>query len=167
MERITVLNKARELVKSGGLINLSRRDLCEAAGIPDGSFPHVMGCNFAEFVDQLRAEGIQEDAHTVNKSRANPELRRDQILGVALEQAKTVGYHKVTRDSIAEGAGVSMGLVTRYFGTMVQLKRAVMRAAIARSVPEVVAQGLANGDPQARKASPELKALAANLLANA
>lgn len=166
-DKSSVLAKARELVKSGGLINLSRQGLCEAAGIPDGSFPHVMGCNFAEFVGQLRAENIQENAHTVSKSRANPELRKSQILGVALAQAKAVGYHKVTRDAIADGAGVSMGLVTRYFGTMGQLKRAVMRAAITQGVAEVVAQGLANGDPQARKAPAELKAQAAAVLTNA
>jgi DNA-binding transcriptional regulator YbjK len=166
-DKASVLKKARELVTTGGLINLSRRELCEAAGIPDGSFPHVMGCNFAEFVDQLRGEDIQENAHTVSKSRANPELRRAQILGIAVEQAKTVGYHKITRDSVAEGAGVSMGLVTRYFGTMQKLRRAVMRAAIARRIPEIVAQGLGTCDPLARKAPADLKARAAGLLANA
>ena len=32
-----VYDVARDMVRSGGLINLSRRELCKRAGIPDGS----------------------------------------------------------------------------------------------------------------------------------
>ena len=106
------------MVTGAGLINLSRRELCERAGIPDGSFPHIMGCNFAEFVEELKLEDIQEISHSVSKTRANPELRKEHILSVAVTMAETDGYSKITRDKIAEAAGVSMGLVTRYFGTM-------------------------------------------------
>lgn len=154
------------MVKGLGLINLSRRELCERAGIPDGSFPHIMGCNFAEFVEELKLENIQELSHSVSKTRANPELRKDHILSVAVNMAKTTGYSKVTRDKIAEGAGVSMGLVTRYFGTMGQLKTAIMRRAVKQGIAEIIAQGLANGDGHAKNAPAELKEEAATLLAN-
>lgn len=154
------------MVRGQGLINLSRRELCERAGIPDGSFPHIMGCNFAEFVEELKLEGIEEIPHAVSKTRANPALRKDHILTVAVGMAKTEGYNKITRDKIAEGAGVSMGLVTRYFGTMNQLKTAIMRRAIKQGIAEIIAQGLANGDDYAKKAPAELKAEAATLLAN-
>lgn len=154
------------MVRGQGLINLSRRELCERAGIPDGSFPHIMGCNFAEFVEELKLEGIEEIPHAVSKTRANPALRKDHILTVAVGMAKTEGYNKITRDKIAEGAGVSMGLVTRYFGTMNQLKTAIMRRAIKQGIAEIIAQGLANGDDHAKKAPAELKAEAATLLAN-
>lgn len=154
------------MVRGSGLINLSRRELCERAGIPDGSFPHIMGCNFAEFVEELKLEGIEEIPHAVSKTRANPALRKDHILTVAVGMAKTEGYNKITRDKIAESAGVSMGLVTRYFGTMNQLKTAVMRRAIKQGIAEIIAQGLANGDDHAKKAPAELKAEAATLLAN-
>ena len=154
------------MVRGFGLINLSRRDLCERAGIPDGSFPHIMGCNFAEFIDELKEEKIEGGAHVVSKSRTDPALRRDQILTVAVDQSKEIGYNNITRDNVAEGAGVSMGLVTRYFGTMCKLKRQVMRYAIKNEIAEIIAQGLANGDNHAKKAPPELKAEAATLLAN-
>lgn len=154
------------MVKGEGLINLSRRELCERAGIPDGSFPHIMGCNFSDFVEELKLENIQEIAHSVSKTRANPELRKDHILNIAVAMAKVSGYNKITRDKIAEGAGVSMGLVTRYFGTMNQLKTAIMRRAIKQGIAEIIAQGLANGDDHAKKAPAELKAEAATLLAN-
>lgn len=165
MKREHVKQTALTMVEEAGLINLSRSALCARAGIPDGSFPHVMGCNFSEFVEELR--GLRPDpAHVVTKNRANPALRKDQILSVAVTQAKEVGYTKITRDGVAEGAGVSMGLVTRYFGTMKQLKRDIIRYAIRNDIAEIIAQGLANGDDHARKAPAELKAKAATLLAN-
>lgn len=166
MKREEVKQVAARMVKGYGLINLSRRELCERAGIPDGSFPHIMGCNFADFVEELKLEGVEGTHHAVSKTRANPELRKDHILNVAVSMAKTTGYNKITRDKIAESAGVSMGLVTRYFGTMGQLRTAIMRRAVKQGITEIIAQGLANGDDHAKKASPELKAVAVELLAN-
>lgn len=165
MKRERVKQTAIDMVEEAGLINLSRSALCARAGIPDGSFPHVMGCNFSEFVEELRdlCAGPQ---HVVTKNRANPALRKDQILNVAVTMATAVGYNKVTRDAVAEGAGVSMGLVTRYFGTMKNLRRDIMRFAIRNEVAEIIAQGLVNGDDHARKAPAELKAQAAALLAH-
>lgn len=165
MKREHVKKTAVAMVKEAGLINLSRRQLCERAGIPDGSFPHVMGCNFAEFVEELRVDGIEAAAYPVSKTRANPALRKGHILVVAVAMAKDVGYHKITRDAVAEAAGVSMGLVTRYFGTMTQLRRDIVRYAIREQVPEIIAQALANGDDHARKAPEELKMRAKAILA--
>jgi len=95
-----------------------------------------------------------------------PHERRDAIMAVAVDLARVNGYNKITRDAIADQAGVSMGLVTRYFGTMNQLRRAIMRHAIDGGVVEIVAQGLAIGDEHAKKASPELKQQASNFLIN-
>lgn len=166
MNREKVKALAIVMVKKSGLINLSRKELCEAAGVPDGSFPHVMGCNFAEFVDELQAEGVVSPAVAVSKTRVNPTLRKEQILTEAVSLSIKVGYHKITRDTVADSAGVSVGLVTRYFGTMNQLKTAVMRAAVKRGIPEIVAQGLAHGDNHAKKAPTDLKEKAAAILSN-
>lgn len=160
MKREHIKETAIEMVREAGLINLSRRELCERAGIPDGSFPHVMGCNFAEFVDELKSAGVEAEVYPVHKTRANPALRKDHILSAAVAMAKEVGYCKLTRDSVAEAAGVSMGLVTRYFGTMPQLRRDVIRYAIRHGIPEIIAQGLVNRDDHATKAPDELKARA-------
>lgn len=142
------------MVAEVGLINLSRRGLCARAGVPDGSFQFITGQTFNDFVAELDPD---ETTHAVSKTRANPVLRKKQILNAALECAKKTGYEKITRDEIAERANVSVGLVTRYFGTMKNLKRAVMRAAVNSGVYEVVAQGMANGDEQAKKATEEVK----------
>jgi DNA-binding transcriptional regulator YbjK len=165
-QRQEVKAVAVKMVKAVGLINLSRRGLCASAGIPDGSFPHVMGCTFSAFVEELRIEGVDPHWYRVSKTRANPALRKDNILDAAVRLARVTGYNKITRDKIAESAGVSTGLVTRYFGTMSQLKTAIMRRAVKQRIAQIVAQGLANGDEHAKRAPAELKAEAAAILSN-
>jgi AcrR family transcriptional regulator len=76
----------------------------------------------------------------------------EPILFAAMAVAQRVGWNAMTRDQIAEQARVSAGLVTLRLGTMVNLRRAVMRAAIHRENLTVVAQGLAVRDKQALKA---------------
>jgi len=157
---------AIDMANANGLINLTRFDLCERAEIPEGSFPHVMGCTFTEFVTELKPHVNDDGNHTANKRRANPELRKEQILNAAIIVAKKNGYNKLTKPAIAETAGTSVSLVGHYFPTMPQLKRAVMRAAIAQGIIEIIANGLANKDQHARKAPKELKTQAAQLIAN-
>lgn len=160
----TIIKTAKIMIAENGLINLSRKELCERSGISDGSFIHVMGCTFTELIKQLSDD--TEKIYTVNKHRVNPKLRKEHILNVAVDVACNHGYHKLTRDAVAETAGVSMGLVSRYFGTMPQLKRDVMRAAIKRDIASIVAQGLAINDKHARKAPQGLKQQAAEIIAN-
>lgn len=150
------IEMARE---AGGLIHLTCRDLCDRAGVSDGSFSHIMGQSFAAFVGDLRLHGgvpLCTQSTTRKGRAAHPLVRQDQILAVALEMAKEGHYLRVTRDRIAERAGVAAGSVTRYFGTMKQLQRALMRAAVTHGVVEVVAQGIIERDPQALKAPESL-----------
>ena len=160
MNREQVKQEAIAMAGEVGLINLSRKALCDRAGIPDGSFPHVMGCNFTDFIEELKDALLPGRTGPVTKSRANPALRKNQILNVAVELAKEQGYHKITRDGVAEAAGVSMGLVTRYFGTMLQLRNKVVCYAIKNELLEIVAQCIVNDHPKAKKVSPELRAKA-------
>jgi AcrR family transcriptional regulator len=91
--------------------------------------------------------------------------RRDAlILDTAIELAKVDGYQWITRQAIAEIAKISVGSVNNAYGTMVELKRAVMRAAVERGIVEIVAQGLAEGSSIARNAGPELRERAAALI---
>lgn len=99
--------------------------------------------------------------------RLDPADREAEILAKALSLAASKGYAKVTREQIAAAAGCSTGLVSRYFGTMTNLRRTLMRKAIERGLARVVAQGLADGNPLARKAPAELKEKAAQHLATA
>lgn len=100
-----------------------------------------------------------------NKRRLDPTVRKDLILDAALELAQDRNYTSITRDEIAERAGVSVGLVTKYFTTMPQLKRDVMRAAIRSETLAIIAHGVAIRDPHALKAPAELQQRAVASLA--
>ena len=94
-------------------------------------------------------------------SRSDPVDRTRELLGVALHLAAADGWRALTRESIAQAAGVSPGLVSARLGTMEALRRSVMRAAVRERVVAVVTQGLALRDRQAMKADETLRALAA------
>lgn len=92
------------------------------------------------------------------------EDRDNRILNAAIELAKEDGYQWITRDAVAARAGVSPATINNVFGTMVDLKRAVLRAAVEREIVEIVAQGLADRHQIAQDAPSELKAQAALLM---
>lgn len=164
MTREAIKEAALRMVESGGLINLSRSGLCNEVGLPDGSFPHVMGCNFSEFVQELIEEGVTSPTHPVNKARTDPELRKAHILEVALGVAKDLGYLQLTRKRVSKAAHISESLIGYYFPLMADLRREVMAQAIRREIPEIVAQGLAARDEVARNAPSELRQKAADIL---
>ncbi len=166
IDRSVIKAAAVKMAKESGLINLSRKALCDEVGIPDGSFPHIMGYNFSDLIEELKLEVKDSKIHVVSKGRTDPALRRDHILDAAIELAKRSSYDKITRDAVADRAGISVALVSRYFGTMPQLKRAIMWAAVTREVPEIIAQGLAQKDKHAAKAPEGLKSRAVALLAS-
>ncbi len=100
-----------------------------------------------------------------------PAQRRKQILEMAVLQASRLGYQNIQRQELADAAGVAAGTVNLHWGTMGQLKRAVVRHAVAAVVapykPEafgpsvyvlrIVAQALAAGDKQAARVPEDLK----------
>lgn len=170
MDKEEITEIAITMVYENGLINLSRHNLCERAMIPVGSFPYVVGCTFLEFVDELKElpeiTNVKEATTVTTKQRVDPKLRREQILNVAIELSKAGRYNKVTAENIATTAGISPSLVAKYFKTMTQLRRAIIRVAISKEIPEIIAQGIANGDDHVRKAPPELRRQALELIAN-
>lgn len=91
---------------------------------------------------------------------AEVEQRKEQILTAALGMTRTHGYRGVTRDAVAQKAGVSAGMVNRYFGTMADLMEQVMREAVEQRLLPVVAQGLAHNNPVAMGAPAEVQAAA-------
>lgn len=96
-----------------------------------------------------------------NRTRMSPRARRDEILAAAVRLAETYGYTRITRDDIAVAAAVSPATVSAALGTMTQLRRHVIRSAIANEVLSVIAQGLALRDPHAMRAPEALRIAAA------
>lgn len=102
----------------------------------------------------------------MTKKRLQPDARKDQILQAAIKvAARPGGWGKLTRDAVAKEADCAEGLPSKYFGTMLNFKRAIMRAAIQDRNLSVIAQGLAAGDKAALKAEDALKREALDTLA--
>ena len=138
-----------------GLINLSRSGLCKLAGIPNGSFVHYAGCSFTELVEQLKDTGLPM-GDKVTKTRTDPALRREFIVQVAGLYASIHGLNKLTRNAVAEAAGVSGGLVSLYFPGAA-LKDAVVGYAVRNEILSVIAEALLYNSAIAKAAPVELK----------
>jgi AcrR family transcriptional regulator len=91
--------------------------------------------------------------------------RRTAIMAAAIKLAAAGGWRNLTRDRVASAAGVAVGSVNHEFGTMGELRAAVMREAVASERLEIIAQGLADGDETARDAPAELREAAIRSLA--
>lgn len=89
--------------------------------------------------------------------RQDPAVRTEQLLAAALRVAASTGWRQMTREGIAEAAGVSPALVSVRLGTMDALRRSVMRAAIKQRVLPIVAEGLVARDRHALAADDELR----------
>lgn len=148
---------ALKMIKEKGLINLQCEKLCERAGIARGSFDYIIGCGWTVFYDELKKIAPDITPYKVTKSRIDPELRKKHILDIALVMAAKVGYHNLTRDGIANKANMSTGIITQRFGTIGKLKNLVLRTAIQQEILCIIAQGLANNDPQTQRLPKELK----------
>lgn len=94
-----------------------------------------------------------------------PQERKASILSCAMKVAETHGYHQMTREQVARAADVSPALVSHYLGTMVEMRRTVMRAACASRNLPIIAQGLALKDKHALKLPPDVRAAAGASLA--
>lgn len=90
-----------------------------------------------------------------------PDVRTNELLDAALALAERTGWRGLTHTAVAQAAGVSPALVVLRLGTKTELLRDVMRRAVNRGVVPVVAEGLAVGDRQARRASEALREAAA------
>ena len=102
----------------------------------------------------------------MTKKRLLPDDRKLEILNAAIKVAgRPGGWSKLTRDAVAKEAGCAEGLPSKYFGTMVAFRRAIMRAAIVAEELGVIAQGLAAGDKCALKVGESLKRKALETLA--
>lgn len=91
------------------------------------------------------------------QQRKPPKQRKAELLEAALQVAEATGYVHLTRQAVADKAGVVPSLVTHRFSTMADLRRSVMRQAIKREILPIIAQGLAVRDPHALKAPVDLQ----------
>jgi AcrR family transcriptional regulator len=86
-----------------------------------------------------------------------PTERTQQLTRTALKLAEKHGYLNVTRDQIAAAVGVSPALVSHHMGTMINLRRTLVRHAVEFGVLSVIGQAVAAGDPHAKKVPEHVK----------
>lgn len=155
---MTIHDHAVELAREHGIINLTRKMICDAVGVSERRFNQETG-GITALTNTLSAEhpDLKRVGGEVKRRSINPALRREHILTSAVAAATENGYYAFTRDDVAEIEGCSPSLVTRYYQTMPQLRRAVMRHAIRNEVLPVIANGVVNKCPHAMKASEELR----------
>lgn len=89
--------------------------------------------------------------------RLAPDVRSGQILAAAVKLAKAKGFAALTRDSIAEEAQVSTGLVSNYFGSMDDMRNEVMKVAVRDEILPIVAQGIVANNRFAKRAPVTLR----------
>lgn len=90
----------------------------------------------------------------MSRTRLNPDARRDQILSTALEVAESCGFSNLSHKAVAEKIGCSRATIHGYFK---DLDKSVMRAAVAREILPIIAQGIVTGDKIACSAREDLK----------
>ena len=91
-------------------------------------------------------------------------IRVNEILSAALTLSEKYGYTHVTREQVAHAAKCSVGLVSKHMGTMENLRRSIVSAAISQENLTILAQALVNNHPKALRAPQELRHRAAAVL---
>jgi AcrR family transcriptional regulator len=74
-------------------------------------------------------------------------LDKQTILNAGVELAKTRGYRDVFKRNIATVLGCGMGTVNYHWGTMDELRTAIVHEAIRKEIKPIVLQAVALRDP--------------------
>ena len=139
---------ALRMAREKGLINLTCADVSREAGFPEGSFSARAGYTFTELVTKLTPllRDMPHHTQTVNR-RANPAVRRDQIIKAGLYVAQQKPYNTMKYGEVAEQAGVARTLISHYFIRESDLITEVLKLAIEQEVLSVVKLGMLLGHP--------------------
>lgn len=94
----------------------------------------------------------------MSNRKVDPRVRKETILAAASTLATLAGNLSVSREAVANATGLGEGTISLHFSTMHQLRKEVVRRALAnRDVPVLA---LATGSDKYRVPLPEdLKAL--------
>jgi AcrR family transcriptional regulator len=74
-------------------------------------------------------------------------LDKQTILAAALKLAETLGYRWVFKRHLSKSLACGMGTINYHWGTMDELRGAIVREAIATGNRQIVTQAIALRDP--------------------
>lgn len=83
--------------------------------------------------------------------------RAKHVLSAAMTLARMEGYQWITREGVALVAEVSEGTVSNAYGTMLDLKRAVVTEAVRLGDLTIIGQAVASGSPLVEGVDPAVK----------
>jgi AcrR family transcriptional regulator len=170
-KREQIFNAALEIAEESGVESVHGAEISQRTGIKQGALNYFYGS-----MDTLRNDVMKwarengkfedfQDPRYIDRRRASAKVRKKQLMAHALDLAIETNYREVTRDQIADAAGISTSLVTHYLGTLKSMRRDIVRAALADEIPEVIAQAIACKDPRVANLPPEEKAKYLSILA--
>jgi AcrR family transcriptional regulator len=90
------------------------------------------------------------------RERLTAEERKSQIIDAALKLGIKKGYYCLTIREIEEASGVSRSLISYHF-TIDELRKAMVKKAIAEEIRPILQQALSIKDRAVRKLSVKLK----------
>lgn len=164
-----LLHKGHALALVHGLGHLTSKVMSEATG-----FYHFAVTNHFGSIDAFRtavkaygvANGTMAADLEVRCPRLSPAERKVEILTEAFKQAKAHGLCEVSRASVATALGISDGLISRYFGTVLGLRDAVLAKAVTVKEVDIVADAI-ELDMNVHHVPPDLVSQAREILAAA
>lgn len=140
-----LLVKGHALALVHGLGHLTSSVMCEATGFYRFSVTNHYG-SISAFREAVKEYGVKNGTmkaeDVVRCPRLSPGERKDEILAEAFNQAKAHGLCEVTRASVANALGISDGLISRYFGTVLGLRDAVLAKAVLVGEVDIVADAI-------------------------
>lgn len=140
-----LLVKGHALALEHGLGHLTSSVMSKATGFYRFAVTNHFG-SIAAFREAVKAYGIKKGTmladDAVRCPRLSPAERKVEILDEAYRRAEADGLMTVTRASVANALGISDGLISRYFGTVLGLREAVLAKAVTTSNVDIIADAL-------------------------
>lgn len=91
------------------------------------------------------------------ENRMPPKKRQTEMIQTALELAEKIGFGNLTRENIGHACGLVPSMVNARFGTMTEMRRTIIRAAIKNETLPVIAYLIATNHPAAKNIPSDLK----------
>lgn len=122
-----------------GLALLTKKRICELAGVKEGAYFRIMQELFTVTLNRMEVDGLPRYIAGVgiasHPGRVSAETRKELILEAALRLCKVTLWALITREEIAKEAGVSEALITYHFGTMPELRANLAFEAKRHGIP--------------------------------
>jgi Bacterial regulatory proteins, tetR family. len=162
-----LLIKGHALALVHGLGYLTSKVMSDATGFYHFAVTNHYG-SIAAFREAVKEYGVKNGTMAADLAvrcpRLSPADRKNEILDHAFDQAVADGLSKVTRASVATALGISDGLISRYFGTVLGLRDAVLAKAVVSQHVDVVADAI-ELDMNIHHVPPDLVSRAREILA--